>query len=694
MISSRQAYAIAAACGLLVFFVVYGPGHLFGTSTYWDLPQDDSRAYLMGYRYFLVEPWHWPIFDCHRIDAPGVKSFALSDGIPIWALVNKLVATVIPPWRAVSARAYLGMWHALSYALQACLGVAIVRQLGHRTRGSALVAIAFFLAVPSWIERYMHAALSAHFLILWAILLYLRTPVRSEPSRRLQLAWLGELAIATLTNPYHAAISFGFFVASLVRSRCARALIWLPPALACIGVLTWSAGYFTHAATAATGGFDVYSSNVLTFVAPQRSGIVGDLFGWYAPGSVTANQYEGSAYLGLGVLILLALVVRSPIRIMRRHPAVSALAIACWLLALSNHIYCTDHLIAAYDVPAPLRVVRDLFRAPGRFAWVPMYALIILALHHGLGRFTTGWRRLVVPALAVVQIADASGDWRYQHSYTQAPYSHYLPIEPWRALVRAHDAVVELPSYDCVGWNPPHAPQISLELEYYASERTLPINGVYGARPTHDCRRDARELPTIEPQPGTLYVILPSMFRLAYRFAAFGATCVTFDYGRACSFDRAALATIGTPAPVSTPTLAYGASATSTTGYLADGWSWAEPGGRWSDGPIASLRFHLDGEPPPHPHLVLQARAPLCRRRYAEDVLVRLNGHSIALLHFDATSNADTTARTIAIPDPAWLRGPALALDFIPLDTRSPQALHCNGDSRELGLWLRDLRFE
>jgi len=343
-----HAYAIAAGIGIVVYMVVYGPSHALGTSSYWDLPQEDSRAYLMGYRYFLHEPWHWPIFTSHTINVPFTKSLAFSDGIPVWALVNKSIATIVPPWGPFSSRAYLGLWHLLRYILQPCLGVAIMRQLDQRSRGAAFLTAIFFIAVPSWIVRYGHAALSAHWLILWPIYMYLRTPANALPPTRLQVMWLCELAIAALTNPYHVMMSFGLFCGSLGKSFRLRALVWLPAAIATVGVMAWSAGYLARAATVPMFGFDSASTNMLSMFVPERSGIFGDARGWLANTNATDYQYEGFIYLGLGYLILFALFLRHARTlggVIKRHRFLFAVALGFWLFALSNHVYFGSHLI-------------------------------------------------------------------------------------------------------------------------------------------------------------------------------------------------------------------------------------------------------------------------------------------------------------------------------------------------------------
>lgn len=84
-------HVVAALLGLATFLIAYGGlGHLFGTNAHWGFAQQDERMALIGYRYFLYEPWHWPVFVSHAVNVPYPKSVAFLDCIPIWALVNIL----------------------------------------------------------------------------------------------------------------------------------------------------------------------------------------------------------------------------------------------------------------------------------------------------------------------------------------------------------------------------------------------------------------------------------------------------------------------------------------------------------------------------------------------------------------------------------------------------------------------------
>lgn len=701
-----MAYGIAAGLGVLVFLAVYGPAHLFGTSPYWDMPQEDSRAYLMAYRYFLHEPWHWPLFTTYTINIPDTKSLALSDGLPLWALINKAIATVVPPWGTFSERSYLGTWHLLVHVLQASFGVAILRQLGHRSRGAAIVTAVFFLALPSWIFRYQHAALSAHFLILWPIYLYLRTPPGQMPPRRVQLAWLGELAICAMTNPYHVVMSLGLLGAALVRARKAKALVWLPAALATVVVAAGLTGYLSRATATKMGGFEIYTTNMMSMFVPPNSGILGDTRGWFGDEIPIHNQYEGLTYIGLGLLGLCVAFLprlRSLGGVIRNHPGLFAVAFGAWVFALSTRIYFNSHLVISYPFPAKLHFIQEWFRAPGRFAYVPMYVLVVFVLHRGLARFQSTARWWVIPLLAVLQLVDATGQWRVQHSYTRDTYPHTLEREPWRALVHAHRTILELPTYDCLGddWT---KLKPALELAYYASERAIPINGVYGARPVRDCTEDERRFPT-EPVDGTLYVWFTKSDRFPRRLVSRGATCGTFAFGWACSLDHGAIETaiankaLGpmTSSAAEAPFLAYGQPIVFGTGgdprFLLHGWSYPENGGQWSDGPVSTLHVRLKGDPPPRVGIALSMAGVVCGKRKTQDVDVLVNDHPVGTLHFDAANNDPAVPRILPIEDLTLLTGSEVFIDLKPRDVRPPSSVRCNDDARRLGVWLRQVEF-
>ncbi len=689
-------YLTAAAIGLIAFLLVYGVGHLLGTTAYWQMPEQDERMALMGYRYFLADSWHWPVFLNDAVNVPYAKSVAFLDCIPIWALVNKGIATIIPPWKSFSADAYLGMWHALAYALQACFGVVCLRALGHRSWRANLATALFFIAIPTWIFRYPHAALSAHWVLLAAFYLYLRTPTRERTSLRLGIAKVSQLALAALVTPYLAVMSLPVFAASVLRSRDRRTIAtWLPLGVIAILLANWFAGYFAPETATPQWGFDQESANLLGWLIPQRSGIIGDAQ-WIASANGTPWQYEGYAYLGIGALGLFALFVphlKSLRGVVGRHAPLFIVAVAAALFALSNHIYFGSHHIVSYRIPRLLQWIPDQFRSPGRFVWIPTYVLLIFLMHSAFTRFAS-WRRFaIIAVLVVLQVVDATGDWRLQHMKTRAAHGAIIDREGWRPLVHAHSAVTILPPYPCVFADADGVTldQASREIHFVASERALPINGTYSAREMRKCEAEEAEWGTLALQPNMLYVLLPQALAVADRFEATGGHCGASEFGRVCSTNASAIddalrAKIlrATPGPIvirDDQTLDF------TTTSTDAGWSAVENGGRWTTTSIASVLLRVEGEPPPNPVLTVQLQALLCGSREAQDVDVLIDEQVLATLHFDKSTNAPGAVRTIPISSRDRLRRP-FALQFRPRDIRSPEKLKCSEDTRRIGVGL------
>lgn len=718
-----HAYAIAALVGIVVNVCVFGFGHIFGTSAYWDMPHADARAHIMGYRYFLYEAWHWPPFVVHQMNVPYPKSIAFTDSIPLWAALNKAVATIVPPWKEVSARAYLGVWHLLMYVLQPCFGVANLRTLGKRSYAAATMTAVLFISVPAFVFRYEHASLTAQFLTLWALQLYLRS--REGASPRLWATFVAQLTIAALINPYHVAISFALFVAALLETRSVRVvLVWILAGLGAIGGSAALAGFFASEAKVAMAGFDTSSSNVLSPFIPLRSVL-------FRHPQRLANvlsaewQYEGFAYLGLGILVLLLLFVpriRTLGGVIARHRVLFVVAFGMWLFSLSNHVYVGSHRILSYEWSDKLQWVTQQYRSPGRFVWLPMYVLIVFIWRWALDHFRHGWLRVALPLIVLTQFVDGGlafwqrlsakttpraavevgtpAEDRPPTDHVWSTYVHYLDLARWRPLIHAHQAIEAHPPYDCILDGTPFLDYASQEIEFLASEHAVPINGVYTARPTRNCFAEARLRETLSGRDGTLYVVFPQAFALIPQLEASGAECSRFAFGRVCSANAAAVAdarragVIVDDLPAYEPHLALGERLhTGTKGdpsFLRRGWSFAEEGGRWTSEASAQLMFRFAGPLPTRATLNIEANAVVCGARNGSDIDVELNGEHLATLHFAETSNT-TTLHSIPIPDATTLSHRVTLIELRPRDVRSPRQLGCNDDERKLGMWVRSL---
>ena len=677
--SARAAYGCAAAIGLAMLLIVYGPAFVFGTSSYWDMPALDHRSYLMGYRYFLDEPWGWPIFETHTLNVPYAQSIAFNDSLPLWALASKVVATIIPPWRGGSSHAFLGIWYAIASALQAVCGVAILRALGRRSWSETIITSLFFIAIPAWTFRFLHASLYAQFLLLWAIALYVHTPANAAAPRRLRILQLVQLGVAALLNPYHTVMSLALFAASLVRSRAWKAAAaWFAGGCAVVVAALALAGYFAPQAGGALAGFKESSSNLLGPVLPRRSGWFGESL-WVDP---TGLQYEGMCYLGLGLLVLVALAgwrIRDVGATIRRHAALAVVIGGAALLALSNHIYLGSHRLLAYPIPKFLHWIPDQFRAPGRFSWLPMYVVIAFVLARGFKHLGVGWKRLVLPILAILQIVDVTPDWRAWRAHTTAAHPIQLEVAGWRTLLAGSSAIEVYPAHAC---NSDEGFEVGTRIQYLASQHAVPINGVYSSRAERDCYKDFGFLRSFQPRPRTLYTFLAPMAGLARRLSASGLPCAEFAFGSVCHADRALIESLGwqpTPPPTVLGPDDKIVFSDPAAPYLESGWSHVTGDAtRWTDGESARVVFRRTGPLPAQPTLAIEASAYLCKNRTSQDVDVLVSGQPVATLHFDDKANKLEDVRSIPLAQPALLDAAVVEVELRPRDNRSPVELRCS----------------
>lgn len=673
--SPRVAYAIAATIGLGSFVAIYGPGFVLGTSSYWEMPTLDHRMAIMGYRYFEAEPWHWPLFAVHTA-LPDLRSIAFSDTPLAWATIHKLVATAIPPWGEVSSRAILGLWYGVVTTLQPVLAVACLRALGRRTIAAAIVVSMFAIAIPAWTYRMPHASLCAHFFLLWALYLYL--------ARRPATWWLVQLAVVAASNAYLTTMSLAVFAAALAQARIRRerstahTLASLAAALVIVGIILGVAGYFSTQGAASLPTYPLAGSNLLGPLLPLHSGWFGTRL-WV---DVTGSQYEGVCYLGLGVIILTAIVLRwGDVReTLRRHLALAIVCGVMIVLALSNHIYLGPHRLLAYPLPRFLQWIAGQFRCPGRFSWLPVYVLVMFVLARGHTRLVGRWRWLL-PVLAIVQLVDVSGDWAAWRGAMGEHVPFLADATSWRTLIASSSAVEVYPAFDCYGDRDFDAVG---QVQYWASEYAIPINSNYTARRVRDCDADTNKLVAFTPTPHTLYVFVAPTLGLAKRLAATTQLrCIELGVAEVCTSDQVLLTSVGgrpTPPPTELHPGEQIELADPTARFLELGWASAEADGRWTEGPTSRLVFRPLGTP--STQLQVDAHAMICGTRTVNDLDVSIAGTRVGSMHF--TSPAPQTA-TFEIPA-SLLATPIVELELAARDHRSPHAAGCRSADREIAV--------
>lgn len=420
----------AALLGSLFAAWLYGWRVLDPRSFQWLLHGDPAQHYI-GAVYFLGQSWHWPPGLIRGVGPAGADtSVILADALPLLALPAKLLG-----WPAHWQ--YFGAWLYGCHALAAGIGVLMLRRLGCPPWASLVGALFFTLAPVLLLRAYGHEALQGQFLVLAALVVAL--------GRWRTWPWLFLSVVAVCVHPYLAAMVLALMLASAVAAwhehQVSGRRVPGVFALTCALVLgcAYLVGYFGLGGQYSAGGFGFFSANLLTWFDPMDwAGFLAQ-FGrdvaqgreWSrllpALGQAFAGQYEGFAYLGLGMLMLLVLALGSlPLRLDRggrqgvlpgRGAWVLGACVILALFAVSTRPTLGQHVLARLALPPALESLVGLFRASGRFVWPLTYLLMAWAIAR-VGRLPGGvaWLSLAL----FLQLYDISGKLselrdRFQH---------------------------------------------------------------------------------------------------------------------------------------------------------------------------------------------------------------------------------------------------------------------------------------
>lgn len=481
--------SVGALLGVMLAVRVFGVGYLSGSSEFWSWPVGDAAMMRTGWEYYSKEPWHWPLG--HTSGTGGLlgTNILYLDAIPLVAFVAKLLRTVFGGrWHPY------GFWHLAIYALQGMFGALLARQVGLRSVLGGVAVAMLNLSLYAFVLRFYHEGLNAHFVLLWAFSLYLRTtPTRRTSS--IAAEWTACIACSLLLHPYLAAMSTLLAAASLVRLRFRQAVEAIAVVGVGLAVVAYSFGYFPRRLPSSPGDFGRASLNLMSLAVPYYS----RLFPTSSlPQDATGLQWDGCNYLGVGVwiLVLLALVSapRECWRLIRQHKAMTTALLLLAAYAPSNQCWLGEYLVWEYPMPDALRGLFENARATGRFFWPVTYALGIASSGIMVRRFPR-YGVVIVALTASIQMVDSSAYWPIVTNALARPAKRHLDWNVWSLALAGAARVNMYPSYQC--WGRLEVPGRILEqereIEYLAAISGARTNGGRAARPIVDCGAELEE---------------------------------------------------------------------------------------------------------------------------------------------------------------------------------------------------------
>lgn len=461
---SQQKFVLplAALIGFGLFYLTFGAGILDPREFGWMIHGDSAQHYL-GWAFFRSSAWHWPLGVIDNFGYPFSTTITYTDSIPLVALPLKIFSDYLP-----HDFNYFGLWMAGCLMLNAVFAAAFLRGQGLPV-SPALIGAAFFAIAPCLLLRgYGHESLMAQWLILASFLLYRR----SSSDRTWHVAWSLLLASALLVHPYFFVMNVAVFIASLIRLLwferslgLRQAAVWCLWSAALTLFVMYAAGYFYSDDKSLTAvGYPNYSANLLTWLDPmnwrqflldfQRDPAGKGEWSRVLPalGHAHPDQYEGFAYLGAGMILLVLLagffIIRKGALAIPERAWLPLIAAVALLAMYSFSTRLTFGSLVVWNLPLSPDVHQFLsvYRASGRFIWPATYLLMLWALGMVWRHLPQRVAALLLIAVLGLQIYDLSDKMREFRELLGNPQPYQLTLSDpvWEQAMQSATHLIAL----------------------------------------------------------------------------------------------------------------------------------------------------------------------------------------------------------------------------------------------------------
>jgi hypothetical protein len=513
----------------VIFVVVVTPkGFISGTSSYWHSQVEDIAQYYSGYLAYQRAPWSLPLLAIPSLNWPSGTVVTFVDAIPVFSLTLKLLSSVTP----LPANPF-GIWVLICFALQGTAAWFAASQLRDDDWWVLGLTVSFCVLMPALMARMGHLSLQAHFILLFALGLYIRT---QRQHRSFAGAWTLLLVFAFYINFYLTAMAIAILVACQIdlyrKTTSIRDLAVVAVPLIAIAVSIPPMLGLAFGKAVPDPGFGYYSMNLL---APIAHGSLITL-PFYADGK--GQVFEGYNYLGLGLIVLIALsatrLARTAADWQRPGPFLVIVLAACFTYALSNEVYAGPLHLLHWQVPDFIRPLFETFRSSGRFFWPVSYALVLYSVSRfiHLGRIA---RFGLAAAVLIIQVADVKPIFGGFRQLLKREAYEPANIAQWNAALAGVKTIHAFPKFKC---NDALAREI-LPLQMVAAKGGYNLTTGFISRYGADCDAIASEIAASEPATSA-YVFTRKQFsdEQIKSYVPAGAQCRQLDIWIMCRKDQ------------------------------------------------------------------------------------------------------------------------------------------------------------
>ena len=509
-------FIMGMVVGFVAFLVIYGVDVLRFTNVSWLTDSQsleglwDLTQHYNGWLYYRQTPWTFPIGMTQGI-CPEDISVAYTDAIPLFAIIFKIFSPILP-----TAFQYFGLFELLTYMLMGGFGALITYKYSKNIIFNSISA-GLFVVSPVLIKRtFYHTALSAHFLILIAICLWI---YREEISYRKFVSYWTLLAVlCVLINPYYVPMVYGILLLSVIQRIIATKewkriiLLIICPIIGAV-LIGWIIGLFAGSQSSAGDSLELVSYNLnqlynpadpILIHEPKRPMPIGEVHNYskfLEPLDVHVGwQTEGFAYLGFGIIIMFIVAVVNGIFYLEKNinkenkryyislivSVIIGVVVFTFLAMGPVGTYGASELYHIYW-PKPIYNLLAMFRTCGRLIWpvyYGIYTIILIIFARTIKGSKAIW--VILLACTILQLLDISPSITYKHNiYTNIGVGQenkenpLLTSERMKELASDHTQIVFLPETKlkiciCANW--------SCKFQQYALENDMKMSAAYCSR--------------------------------------------------------------------------------------------------------------------------------------------------------------------------------------------------------------------
>lgn len=357
------------------------PQVLLPANVGWVLRGSDWGQSSLGLNAYLRAS-DWPATTTPLILYPQHAHLLLMDSNPLLGLLLAPFASLLP-----AEFQMIGIWLLLCLLLHVGFAYALVRRHAPDFL-SVWLGTALLTLLPTLFDRYGHATLCAHWLILWALWIF------TDPRRaRASWHWAAVIAVAGLVHSYLLLMVAALWASALLQAAISmpRPAIWLRLAGQAAAILLLVAGLALLHGAAGTNlvSTDTYGNFTMALDALWNPG--NPSFSKLLPSSSNGHgaAFEGFQYLGAGLLALILVAIGVALRVPANDGQRRLFRQLLWLLpaflvltllAIGTNLRVGGATIASVELPQELRALLDPVRASGRLFWPAAYTIVLAAI--------------------------------------------------------------------------------------------------------------------------------------------------------------------------------------------------------------------------------------------------------------------------------------------------------------------------